>query len=52
VAWCNVEDCLALIDRYLGDDAARQSIAKAGQARTFAAHTFRRRVEEILAYLG
>nr|WP_246572049.1 glycosyltransferase [Bradyrhizobium liaoningense] len=52
VAWRNVEDCIAMIDRYLADDAARQSIAKAGQARTSAAHTFRRRVEEILAHLG
>lgn len=52
VAWRTVEDCLAMIDRYLTDDAARLSIAKAGQARTFAAHTFRRRVEEILAYVS
>lgn len=52
VAWRSVDDCLALIDRYLADDTARQSIARAGQARTFATHTFRRRVEEILAYVG
>ncbi|WFU75658.1 glycosyltransferase [Bradyrhizobium sp. CB2312] len=52
VAWRTVEDCLAVIDRYLADDAARLSIAKSGQARTFAAHTFRRRVEEILAFVG
>lgn len=52
VAWRNVEDCIAMIDRYLADDAARRSIAKAGQARTFAAHSFRRRAEEILAHLG
>ncbi|WP_027545046.1 glycosyltransferase [Bradyrhizobium sp. WSM2254] len=51
-AWRTVEDCLAQIERYLADDAARLSIAKAGQARTFAAHTFRRRVEEILAFVG
>lgn len=52
IAWRNVEDCIAMIERYLADDAARQSIAKAGQARTLAAHTFRRRVEEILAHVG
>ena len=52
VAWRNIEDCIAMIDRYLADDAARQSIARAGQARTLTAHTFRRRVEEILAHVG
>ena len=51
-AWRTVADCHAMIDRYLNEDAARLSIAKAGQARTFAAHTFRRRVEEILALAG
>jgi len=51
-AWRTVGDCLAQIERYLADDAARLSIAKAGQARTLAAHTFRRRVEEILAFVG
>ncbi|TFV48024.1 CgeB family protein [Bradyrhizobium niftali] len=51
-AWRTVEDCLAQIERYLADDAARLSIAKAGQARTLASHTFRRRVEEILAFVG
>lgn len=52
VALRTVEDCLAQIERYLADDAARLSIAMAGQARTFAAHTFRRRIEEILAFVG
>ena len=52
VAWRNVEDCIAMIDRYLADAPARQSIAEAGQARTLATHTFRRRVEEILAHVG
>ncbi|MBR0856677.1 CgeB family protein [Bradyrhizobium liaoningense] len=51
-AWRTVEDCLAQIERYLADDAARMSVAKAGQARTFAAHTFGRRIEEILAFAG
>lgn len=50
-AWRTVEDCLAQIEHYLGDEAARRSIATAGQARTFAAHTFRQRVEEILGYV-
>ena len=47
-----VEDCLAQIERYLADDAARMSISAAGQARTFAAHTFRDRVAQILAFAG
>ncbi|MGY3234760.1 MULTISPECIES: CgeB family protein [unclassified Bradyrhizobium] len=52
VAWRSVEDCLAMIERYLADDAARLSTARAGQARTFAAHTFRSRVEDILAFVA
>ena len=51
-AWRTVDDCLAMIERYLADDAARQSIATAGQARTFASHTFRQRVETILGFGG
>jgi spore maturation protein CgeB len=51
-AWRTVEDCLAQIERYLADDAARMSISAAGQARTFAAHTFRDRVAQILAFAG
>jgi hypothetical protein len=33
-------ECLAAIERYLADDAARRAIAAAGQRRTLAEHTF------------
>ena len=48
-AWRSVDECLAAIDRYLADEGARSAIAKAGQARTMAQHTYRHRVAEILA---
>jgi spore maturation protein CgeB len=48
-AWRSVDECLAAIERYLGDDGARTAIAKAGQARTMAKHTYRHRAAEILA---
>ena len=51
-AWRTVDDCLAMIERYLADDAARAVIAAAGQARTLATHTFRERVETILQLAG
>ena len=47
-AWRSIEDCLAKIERYRTDDALRTDIAKAGQARTLAAHTFHRRAQQIL----
>jgi spore maturation protein CgeB len=50
--WRSIDDCLASIDRYLSDDAARAAIARAGQARTFAQHTFANRVREILTFIG
>ncbi|WP_342740103.1 glycosyltransferase [Bradyrhizobium sp. B117] len=51
-AWRDTKDCLAMIDHYLADEAMCRSIAQAGQDRTFAAHTFRRRVEQILGFIG
>ncbi|MCG2643576.1 MULTISPECIES: CgeB family protein [Bradyrhizobium] len=50
--WRDPNDCLAMIDHYLADEAARVVIAQAGQTRTFAAHTFRRRIEQILGFFG
>jgi spore maturation protein CgeB len=47
--WRSVDDCIAAIERYLVDDKARGEIARAGQARTMAQHTYRHRVAEILA---
>ncbi|GLR85454.1 CgeB family protein [Bradyrhizobium iriomotense] len=46
--WRSVDECSALIERYLRDDQARTTIAAAGQARTLATHTFRHRVGTIL----
>ena len=48
-AWRSVDECLAAIERYHSDDDARSAIAKAGQARTMAQHTYRHRAAEILA---
>jgi spore maturation protein CgeB len=50
--WRTIDDCLGAVDRYLRDDGARASIARAGQARTFAQHTFGNRVGEILSFIG
>ena len=47
-AWRSIDDCLAIIDRYLGDETGRAAIAQAGQAATLARHTYRHRVSEIL----
>jgi hypothetical protein len=50
--WRSVDDCLAKIERYLGDGEQRTIIASRGQARTLERHTYRRRVEQILRMLG
>jgi spore maturation protein CgeB len=47
--WRSIDDCLKVIDRYLGDDEGRNAIAEAGRARTKAQHTYRHRASEILA---
>jgi spore maturation protein CgeB len=49
--WRSVEDCVKAIDHALGDAAARQTIARAGQARTMAQHTYRHRAAEILGFV-
>lgn len=46
--WRSVDDCLAAIDRALGDDDGRTAIARAGQARTLTQHTYRHRAADIL----
>ncbi len=50
--WRSVDDCLAMIDRYLANDDERDAIAAAGQARTLSTHTFRQRVDHILRLAG
>jgi spore maturation protein CgeB len=52
VAWRSVNECLSMIDRYLNDEDERTAVAMAGQARTLSTHTFRRRVDDILQFVG
>jgi spore maturation protein CgeB len=49
--WRSVDDCLAAIDRALGDAQSRAAVATAGQARTMAQHTYRHRAAEILGFV-
>jgi spore maturation protein CgeB len=46
--WRSIDDCLKVIGRMIGDDNGRAAIARAGQARTMAQHTYRHRAAEIL----
>ena len=48
--WRSIDDCLGGIGRYLGDEAARTAIARAGHEKTMAQHTYRHRAVEILAF--
>ena len=50
--WRSVDHCLKQIEHYLRDDDGRAEIARAGQARTMAQHTYRHRATEILGMLG
>jgi spore maturation protein CgeB len=50
-AWRSIDECLAAIDRYLTDDKDRAEMARAGQARTMAQHTYRHRAAEILGFV-
>jgi spore maturation protein CgeB len=52
VAWRSIDDCLNAIGRYLVDDDSRAAIARAGQARTMAQHTYSRRAHEILGLIA
>jgi spore maturation protein CgeB len=46
--WRSTGDCLDAIGRAIADDKGRAEIARAGQARTMAQHTYRHRTAEIL----
>jgi spore maturation protein CgeB len=50
-AWRSIDDCLAAIRRALTDENGRAAIARAGQARTLAQHTYRHRTAEILGFV-
>jgi spore maturation protein CgeB len=49
--WRSIDDCLKVIGRMIGDDDGRAAIARAGQARTMAQHTYRHRTAEILNFV-
>jgi spore maturation protein CgeB len=51
-AYRSVEECLALAGRYVADDVAWGTIARAGQDRTLREHTYRDRMERLLAFVG
>lgn len=50
-AWRSIDDCLKAIEYHLGDDKGREEIARAGQARTMAQHTYRNRATQILGFV-
>ena len=47
--WRSIDECLAAVAHHLADHDSRDQIARAGQARTMAQHTYRHRASEILA---
>jgi len=44
-------DCLGKIRHYLADDAARETIARAGQAQTLTHHTYAQRAAQLVGYV-
>ena len=49
--WRSIDDCLGVIGRMIRNDDGRSAIARAGQARTLAQHTYRHRAAEILGFV-
>ena len=49
--WRSIEDCLDVIGRAITNADERAAIARAGQARTMAQHTYRHRAAEILGFI-
>ncbi|MCP4621290.1 MAG: glycosyltransferase family 1 protein [Bradyrhizobium sp.] len=49
--WRSVDDCIEAVRRAIGDANGRASVARAGQARTMAEHTYRHRAAEILGFI-
>jgi spore maturation protein CgeB len=47
-AYRTAEDCAEMIRHYLTHEEARQSMARAGQARTLRDHTYRIRMKELI----
>ena len=50
--WRSIDDCVAAIGRSIDDGNHRATIARAGQARTMAQHTYRHRAAEILGLVA
>jgi spore maturation protein CgeB len=50
-AWRSIDNCVAQIQHYLADDAARREISSAGRRRTLAEHNYRERTRNILAFV-
>jgi hypothetical protein len=48
VAYRNREECAELLQYYLAHDAAREGIARTGQARTLREHTYYQRMQELV----
>lgn len=48
----NVDNCVERVGRALRDDAARETMASAGQVRTLTQHTYRHRAREILEMIA
>jgi hypothetical protein len=51
VGYDTVGGAVAKIERYLRDQSEREAIARAGQARTLKAHSYRERTAQILCYI-
>jgi spore maturation protein CgeB len=49
--WRSIDECLRAIDHYLDNNESCAKIARAGQARTMAQHTYRQRTAEILGFV-
>jgi spore maturation protein CgeB len=49
--WRSTGDCLDAIGRAIADDKGRAEIARGGQAKTMAQHTYRHRTAEILGFV-
>lgn len=47
ISFRNADECEAAIEYYLGHDEERQTIARAGQARTLAEHTYLHRMQQL-----
>lgn len=52
VTYADDDELVAQIEHYLQHDEERRAIAVAGQQRTLREHTYRSRLEEVLAFLG